>query len=93
MIAGHVLEMPLPLPCCRRPAGCTSVSGEPSYDRKTAARIVRRRNDEPSQNQRGTAVPPRLNNRRQILFNRLLPVHALQVKIDSRLRAENAMTD
>lgn len=35
----------------------------------------------------------RLRNRRQILFNRLLAVYALVVKIASRLRAENAMTD
>jgi hypothetical protein len=58
MMAVRALEMPLPSLCCRRPAGCTSASGEPSSDRKTTARIVRRRNDESSQSRHGRAVPP-----------------------------------
>ena len=41
----------------------------------------------------GQEFPDRLSNRRQILFDRILPVYALDTKIYSRLCAENAMAD
>src|SRR5271156_6177307 len=63
MIAGHALEMPLPLPCCRITVDCTSVSGEPWYGRKTTARIVCLRNDEPNQSRHATTVPLRTQQR------------------------------
>ena len=39
----------------------------------------------------GQQFRDRLSNRCQILFNRFLAVHALEVKLYSRLCAENAM--
>ena len=57
MIAGHAPEMPLPLTYYRIIGDCTSGSGAPLYDRKTEARIVCLRSDEPDQSLRGTAVP------------------------------------
>ena len=90
MIAGHALKMPLPLTYYRIIVDCTSGSGAPSFDRKIEARIVCLRSDEPDQSLRGTAVPlppqPLTPNTVQLLFNRLLAVHARREDLFATLR-------